>query len=91
MNHFSVNSTTDIAAFSRRVGVEPDVLADFFPDLNDMTKRRHHIVHQADRNDQAGVGQQRAMSISIERVEAWISNAERCVQVFLQQVPDDLV
>jgi hypothetical protein len=51
-NSFSVNNTNDMAAFCRKTGVQPDDVNEDFATLNVMIARRHHIVHQADRNEQ---------------------------------------
>ncbi len=91
MNAFGVNSTTDIASFMRSVGADPAAIATELPTLEQLVRRRHHIVHQADKNEQTGVGQHRARTISVEQINQWTSAVERAMRVFLETVPDDLL
>lgn len=91
MNRISFNNTTDIAVHLERVGLEPQVFQGHFPTLASMIERRHHIVHQADRNDQPGHGQFRARSLGIQTVNAWAAATTGFVTEVLQQVPDELV
>jgi len=91
INRMSFNNTTDIASILGRVGVDPQVFQWHFPRLAPMIERRHHIVHQADRNDQPGVGQFRTRSLSMETVEGWLVSTEDFVGELLRQIPDDLV
>lgn len=91
MNAFGVNNTTDIASFMRSVGFDPATIAGELPELDELIRRRHHIVHQADRNEQTGIGQHRARTISVEQVESWAGSVERSMRSFLENVPDDLL
>jgi hypothetical protein len=36
-------------------------------------KRRHHIVHQADRSEKRGPGHQQAKSLSRDAVRGWVN------------------
>ena len=56
------NDTNDVAAVLELVGVPPADVDKHFPGLSELMRRRHHIVHQADRNDAAGQGQFQARS-----------------------------
>lgn len=91
LDYFNVNSTTEIAGFMRKVGVEAQPFEQYFPSLGEMIARRHHIVHQADRNDNPGRGQQRARALSEAQVAAWIATTTTFVQAFIAQVPDELL
>jgi len=91
LNYFNVNNATEIASFMRKVGVDVAPFQRYFAGLDAMIARRHHIVHQADRNDQPGAGQQRARSLSSEQVRLWTTNTEQFVRAFLAQVPDELL
>ena len=91
LNYFNINGTTEIAAFMRKVGVEPQPFEEYFPVLGEMIARRHHIVHQADRNDQPGRGQQRARTLGEAQVNTWIDQTTAFVSAFIAQVPDELL
>lgn len=91
LNYFNVNNTTEVAAFIQKVGVTVEPFQQFFPQLESMIARRHHIVHQADRNDQPGLGQHPARSLSAEQVRKWVVNTEHFVRAFLVHVPDELL
>lgn len=91
LSYFNVNDTTEVAAFMRKVGVEPQLLQQHFPQLAEMIARRHHIVHQADRNDQPGRGHHTARSLSAAQVTEWTDVTERFVRDFIAQVPDELL
>lgn len=50
----------------------------YFSNLDAMMKRRHHIVHQADRNPNAGKpGQQEVIALSKGTVKKWISTVDK--------------
>lgn len=91
LNYFNINGTTELAVFMRKVGVEPLPLDAHFPALGAMIARRHHIVHQADRNDNPGRGQQRARTLSEAQVLDWTATTRGFVHAFLAQVPDELI
>lgn len=91
LGYFNVNDTTEIASFMRKVGVEPQPLQQHFPRLAEMIARRHHVVHQADRNDQPGRGHHTARSLSAAQVTEWTDATARFVREFIAQVPDELL
>jgi hypothetical protein len=91
MNRMSFNNTSDIAGLIGRVGVEPQLFQVHFPALSIMIERRHHIVHQADRNELLGIGQFRDRSLSVETINAWSSSTGQFVEALLAQIPDELV
>lgn len=88
VNAFNVNNTGDIAAFARTVAVNISGINGEFPTLDELFKRRHHIVHQGDRNDEPGQGNHRARSISEWRVNRWIEAVNRLGNEFLDRVPE---
>jgi hypothetical protein len=47
--------------------------------LAEMMKRRHQIVHQADRNEKTGRGQYQAQSLSTTSVKNWVDAVEAFV------------
>jgi len=90
-NMMSLNSTDDVAHMLLKFGLTVNEFDPFMAPLSDMFSRRHHIVHQADRNENQGVGHQRAKSLSVERVNMWISTTERFATKVLQEVPGELL
>ncbi len=68
----SFNDTTDIAkALSSITLIVTPEIRDLFPVINEMIKRRHKIVHRADREDVTGSGHHSITSISVQKVEKW--------------------
>jgi hypothetical protein len=59
--------------------------------LTEMIARRHHIVHQADRNETRGVGNHQAQPLNVDTVENWISSVSTFAESVLLNVPDDLL
>jgi len=84
---FTINNTNDISSFCRKIDVEVNSVNAEFPALSEIIARRHHIVHQADRNDQPGPGNHEARSLSANQVDAWITAVERFTTDFLAQIP----
>jgi hypothetical protein len=67
------NSVDEVASVLTRSGVDTKTLAPFAADLEAMMKRRHWIVHRADRNVAQGSGQFPALSLHPNTVKAWLS------------------
>jgi hypothetical protein len=88
LNTFTVSSIDEIAGFCTKVGVRVDEINAQFPELSEMIKRRHHIVHKADTNENAGQGNHQARSLSSATVERWVTTVRIFTLNFLQHVPD---
>lgn len=88
LGNFTVNNTTDLSVFLRKIGVEPETVNPEFPALSELIARRHHIVHQADRNDVPGQGHHRAQQLNPSTVTGWLDAVSRFVQQVLDQVPN---
>lgn len=88
VGYFTVNNTTDISSFLRKVGVDLALVEGEFPTLTQFLRRRHHIVHQADRQLRAGRGHHQAQGLNAETVVNWIASVRRCVEATLGAVPD---
>lgn len=73
----SYNSVDDFCAFLKRVGFSNEPFKPFLPQLASLMKRRHHIVHQADRSGERGRGYQQARSLSRNTVRRWVSCVRR--------------
>lgn len=72
LNMQSFNSTVDIAKALSSMGIEiNEPIRNCFPKLEVMIKRRHNIVHQADRQNESGKGYHRVKSISLNQVNGW--------------------
>ena len=67
----SFNDTTDISRLLEGLDFLSEDIKRTLPALQALMKRRHQIVHQADRSDVTGRGRQRAASISVRSVERW--------------------
>lgn len=88
LGSFTVNNTTDISGFLRKISVDPDAVSHEFAQLTELISRRHHIVHQADRNDIPGRGNHRARGINPDDVARWLGATTRFVTQVLELVQD---
>jgi len=81
------NSTREIASLMQSVGVDPTKVNARFSGLEDLMKRRHQIVHRADRQSTVkGSGDHRVRAINRQTVESWISDARQFVNDALSQL-----
>jgi hypothetical protein len=87
LSRVNYNDTEEVAALLRSVGIDPARVNGRFPDLEALMVRRHHIVHQADRNPAHGRGQHWAQSIGRRTVRRWIEAVEQFVAAVNDQVP----
>lgn len=88
VSNFTINNTTDLSGFLRKIGVEPGTVNQYFPVLSELIARRHHIVHQADRNDVPGQGHHRARQLNPNTVTSWLDAVGHFVEEVLAQVPN---
>ena len=70
------NSVDDVAAALVKSSIDTAELGPFASDLEAMMKRRHWIVHRADRNDAQGAGQFVARSLHPTTVKSWLASVE---------------
>lgn len=76
----SFNNTSDVASALSSISLEiTGAIKDLFPSLAEMIKRRHNIVHRADRDDIVGSGHHRIKSISISQIEKWKKAIDKLV------------
>lgn len=81
------NNADDLAAFCTNVGIDVTRINSHFPKVEPIMKRRHLIVHRADRDDQAaGRGRHRVTSIGVATVKGWISDIEAFGTAVLNEV-----
>lgn len=88
LGNSTINNTSDIASFLVKLGVTVTAVNGDFPTLDPLIARRHHIVHQADRNDQPGQGQHRTRSLNSLTVRRWLEVVDRFLARVLAEVPD---
>lgn len=76
----SFNDTSDIASALTGISliVTPQI-QNTFTVLNEMIKRRHNIVHRADRDDNIGSGHHTIKSISVQKIEKWKKAIDKLV------------
>lgn len=82
----SVSDTTQLASMLESCGVNVNRVSQHFTRLDELMERRHHIVHQADKNTAAGSGQHSARSIGMWKVERWIRTTRSFVEAVLDEV-----
>lgn len=81
------NNTNEVASFLESVGIDVNKVDAHFPNIEPVMKRRHQIVHRADRDDTAaGRGHHHVTSIGVGTVENWISSIEAFCNTVLNEV-----
>jgi|SRR6267154_2385079 len=88
LSTFTINSTTELSSFLSKVGVNPNTVNGEFATLAELFARRHHIVHQVDRNDEPGQGHHEARGLNQGTVTGWIDSVDRFVRDLLPRIPD---
>lgn len=89
LENFSVNNAPEIDAYLIKIGISnPENFRRHlnFASLCCAIKRRHHIVHQADKNPTGGRGHHAAQPISRDTVEEWITVVENFIHTLLNTV-----
>ena len=81
----SFNNYTDICSWARKIGLD---LGEFHDQelINNMIKRRHMIVHEADANQSSGRGNHKAASINSSTVSAWETATTNLVKIVEKQI-----
>lgn len=80
------NNTDEVAAFLRSIGVEVARVKGWFSTLDELMKRRHQIVHRADRDEAGGRGRYAVRSIGRNKVREWIDTAEGFGNAVLDEI-----
>lgn len=87
LNKVSFNDTKDIVKNLIDIDIEiTEEMKSYFPLLNEMIKRRHSIVHQADREIITGSGNHKIKSISYKTVLSWQKNLDKFVLELVKQL-----
>lgn len=73
------NNTSEVAKLLTDIGVPLASLTPTFTELENLMKRRHQIVHRADKNEAGGKGHHKVTSISPAQVNIWIDTVETFV------------
>lgn len=85
----SFNNTTDIAGWLAAISIKITAeLQALFPSLDDMIKRRHNIVHRADRNDSDHENANTIKSLTYSQVSGWRKILDDFVGQVNLQVPE---
>jgi len=71
LGRLTFNNIADIANHVVSLGADVDKVKKTFPRLGELMKRRHHIVHQGDRNERRGSGHHTFRSISRTDLDQW--------------------
>jgi hypothetical protein len=86
LNKKTYNHVEDLTAFITALGVEVEPYRAYFQSLSNLIKRRHHIVHQADKQSAEVQGKYRATEINVSTVKTWIA----AVKGFNDQLERDM-
>lgn len=88
LDRFTVNNVPEAIKVLSKLGINPNSINEEFPVLAELFERRHHIVHQADRNDLPGPGHHEARGLNRATVSGWVGGVERFINQLLAQIPD---
>lgn len=85
----SYSSTTELCSVLTNLEIQTLGLEPCLPVLDELMRRRHHIVHQADGELRKGRGRQRARSIGRIAVQRWLEGVRYftdSVSVFVSKI-----
>ena len=89
LNFQSYNQPSDLASAIKACGLTlTDQIKNLFPRIESLMNRRHHIVHQADRNDKAGSGHHKFKSLNLREVKDWIGAIDSFAELVIKQIGD---
>lgn len=87
LNSQSYNNTTDIFNALKDIDiVNNDKIKSFYPEIDKMIKRRHNIVHQADREFVIGNTIHKVKPINLEQVKKWQLSIDLLVLEIVKQI-----
>ncbi len=81
------NNVQEVTSFLQAIGVNVANVQRWFAPLEEMMKRRHQIVHRADRDETGGRGRHSVRSIGRHKLHEWIDTAEGFCNAVLNEVP----
>ncbi len=76
LDRITFNNTSDVVSLLTSIGADIERFKAHLPSLDPIMRRRHSIVHRADRVEERGSNKSRTLSISVDEVESWISVVE---------------
>jgi hypothetical protein len=79
------NNSTEIAATLKSLGIDPACAVKLYPAIDDLTARRHRIVHKGDKNSSQGKGQHSTSSLSVSKVNKWADSVNEFARLVTQQ------
>lgn len=87
LNYVSFNDTNDISAHLKKISINitPEII-ELLPILNEFIKRRHNIVHNADRESEVKRGHHKIKSINYNKVLKWQKTLDQFVNKVNAQV-----
>jgi hypothetical protein len=71
LDHTAFNNTTDVAQVLSTAEISLTAVRGYFSELDRLIKRRHHIVHQGDKNVKRGLGHHTLTPIRRDEVFKW--------------------
>lgn len=80
------NDPGEVSAVLERIGLMPSLLDPYRGKLGPLMKRRHWIVHRADRNTATGSGQHAALGLQKATVEIWLNAVRQFGTCVLNQI-----
>jgi hypothetical protein len=87
LEHQSFNDCNDIAAFLQRIGIDSTACNSECATLDEMIKRRHKIVHNADRRDVYDESKYSTLeSIDRDTVIKWRESVQRFVVIVMHEL-----
>ena len=78
LNHSTYNSAGEVAGFLESISFDVKHVRDLLPEVDAMMKRRHQIVHRADRDDD-----NRPATLDLEAVMNWITATNKLMAQIL--------
>lgn len=82
LSRTTYNSVDDLCCLLTKYGLKKKYFDPYLANIAAITKRRHHIVHQADRNEAKGKGQHQFQSIGKSTVRRWARTMESIYTAF---------
>lgn len=82
----NINDTDRLATLLKKVQIDTVPLELVFPDINELMKRRHQIVHQMDRTNALDPDTGMVTDITLTQVIKWRDSTARLIQLVLGQV-----
>lgn len=86
LNMVSFNDKSDIVSHLISINIDINPLRGYLDKLNLMIKRRHNIVHKADRTNDEDISKTRIKPITSKQVKDWVDNVDEFVLEIANQL-----